>query len=146
MKSLEDGNSGVSGVAKHSLHSVPSSIVALPDVPAIPQKVRFFTARNTFIAESIADSSVESMSAIQFDAFIAPLFGAIPDINREEWTLADRIYALNTALTQQEKRIADQQIYIRLDVLPNGYLLISAIHPQVPAIKTDEDEVPIDAA
>ena len=146
MRSLEESTSGESGAPKPNLHLVPSSIVSLPEVPAIPQKVRYFTARNTFIAESIADSSVETLSAIKFDAFIASLFGEIPDINRAEWSLADRIYALNAALAQQKTRMANEQIYIRLDELPNGHLLISAIHPQVPAIVLSKKELPPDGA
>lgn len=146
MKNLEESTSGESGAPKLNLHLVPSFTASLPEVPTIPQKVRFFTARNTFIAESIADSSVETLSAIQFDAFIGSLFGVIPDINRDEWSLADRIYALNTALSQQKTRIANGQIYIRLDELPNGHLLISAIHPQASAIKSNEKELPPDGA
>jgi len=139
MNDLPAKTSGEIGVKSQSSLSSQASTVVLPDVPAIPQKVRFFTARNTFIA----DSCLEIMPAIQFDAFIAPLFGAIPDINREEWSLADRIYALNTAFSQQSLRKANQQIYIRLDLLPNGHLLISAINPQLPAIESaikDETE------
>lgn len=129
MNDLEVGHSGESGARRLSNHSVPDSIVSLPEVPVVRQKVLFFTARNTFIAERIADSSIETMSAIKFDAFISVIFGDIPDIDREAWTLADRIYALNTALSQRQSRVENQQIAIRLDELPNGDMLISVIHP-----------------
>lgn len=146
MKDLEVDHSGESGAQGLSNHSVPGSIVSLPKVPAVRQKVLFYTARNTFIAERIADSSVETMPAIKFDAFISSLFGSIPDIDREAWILADRIYALNAALSQQQVRIKDQQIYIRLDLLPGGDLLISAINPQESAIKIEEETTPDSAA
>lgn len=136
MSDLGVEHSGENGAQKHSNPLAPASIVSLPDVPTIPQKVRFFTAGTTFIAERIADSSVETMSAIQFDAFISSLFGEIPDIDRSTWELADRIYALNVALSQQQERMKNQQPSIRLDGLPNGDLLISAIYPAEAAIKS----------
>lgn len=146
MESFTDDHSGETGVQKHSNPLTPVSIDSLPEVPTIPQKVRFFTARNTFIAEEIADSSVETMSAIKFDAFISPLFADIPDIDREEWSLANRIYALNAALLQQESRKAKQQPYIRLDLLLNGRLLISAINLPSPITEEQKEELPPDAA
>lgn len=146
MKSFEDDHSGVNGARKPNNLLAQGSTASLPDVPTIPQKVRFFTACNTFIAEEIADSSVETMSAIKFDAFISSLFADIPDIDRKEWSIANRIYALNAALLQQESRKAKQQPYIRLDLLPNGRLLISAINLSAPTTEGRKEELPPDAA
>jgi hypothetical protein len=91
----------------------------LPDVPAIPQKVRFFTIGNTFIA----GASVEAMPAAQFDALVAPLFKDIQGIDRNAWELADRVHAINSALAQTAERKAKGQIYMRLDFLDQCYLL-----------------------
>ena len=87
--------------------------------------MKFFTARNTFIAES----SLEEIAAIDFDAWIIQLFGAIGDIDREVWEMADRLYALNSALDQQAERRENGQIYVRLDALPDGKMRLSLIEP-----------------
>jgi len=103
-------------------------------MPTVPQKVKFFTARNTFIAES----SLEEIAAIDFDAWIIQLFGAIEDIDREAWEMADRLYALNSALDQMASRRENGQIYVRLDALPDGKMQLSLIGP----VEPDEEGEP----
>lgn len=105
-------------------------------MPEVPQKVKFFTARHTFIA----DLSVEDMPAINFDAWIARLFGAIEQINRETWEMADRLHAINTALSQQEERRSNGQIYVRLDKVPDGNLQLTLVEP-VEQIETEESAI-----
>src|SRR5579872_4053735 len=105
MPPSEARDSGESGAQKPASRFTPVSTASLPDVPIIPQKVKFFTARSTFIAES----SLEDRSAILFDAWIARLFGDIEDIDRAAWEMADRLYAINAALDQQKERRANGQ-------------------------------------
>ena len=128
MRHSEAKDSGANGAREQASRFTPVSIASLPDMPTIPQKVKFFTARSTFIAES----SLEEISAINFDAWIAPLFESIDDIDRARWEMADRLYAINIALSQQQERRANGQIYVRLDALPNGQFQLSIIEPVEP--------------
>lgn len=128
MQHSRAGSSGASGAARPAIHFTPISTADLPEQPQIPQKVKFFTARTTFIA----GSSLEEISAIDFDAVMLQLFGEIADIDREQWSLADRLYALNTALAQQAERRDNGQPYIRLDSVPDGLLQLSIIEPPEP--------------
>lgn len=133
MRHSEARDSGASGAEKQASPFTPVSIASLPETPTVPQKVKFFTARTTFIAES----SLEQISAIDFDAWIMQLFGDIEDIDRQAWDMADRLFALNTALSQQAERKENGQIYVRLDAVPDGRMQLSLIEPVEP---TDEDE------
>ena len=141
MPHSEIKDSGASGAEKQGSRFTPVSIASLPEMPTVPQKVKFFTARNTFIAES----SLEEIAAIDFDAWIIQLFGAIEDIDREAWEMADRLYALNSALDQMASRRENGQIYVRLDALPDGKMQLSLIEPVEPdeegepAIKSEPD-------
>ena len=141
MQHSEARDSGASGAGKPASPSMPVSTVSLPETPEIPQKVKFFTARTTFIAES----SLEDISAINFDAWIIQLFGDIEVIDREKWDMADRLYALNTALDQQAERRADEHPYARLDALPDGRHLLTIVEP-VEATDTDESAIKTEAA
>lgn len=136
MQHSEARDSGASGAEKQASPSMPVSTASLPDVPTIPQKVKFFTARNTFIAES----SLEDISAINFDAWIMHLFGDIEVIDREKWEMADRLYAINAALDQQAERREDGQPYVRLDALPDGRRILTIVEP-VEAIGEDESAI-----
>jgi hypothetical protein len=100
----------------------------LPDVPTIPQKVKYFTARDTFLAEELP---FEHESAIKFDAWIMQLFKNIdPSIDREKWELADRVWAINSALSQLEQRRKNGQVYLRLDPWQGGKFMLTIIYPQ----------------
>lgn len=124
----EARHSGENGPQKPASPYTPVSIENLPDAPTAPQKVKFFTARDTFIA----GSSLEDISAILFDAWAARLFGDIEDIDRAAWTLADRLYAINAALDQQQERRANGQIYVRLDRVSDGRYQLTLIEPAMP--------------
>ena len=144
MPHSEARNSGTSGAQKQASPFTPVSIANLPETPVILQKVKFFTARTTFIAES----ALTEISAIDFDAWIIQLFGDIEDIDRAAWEMADRLFAINTALAQAEERKENGQIYVRLDVVPGGNMQLSLIEPvepaeeEEPAIKPATNEEP----
>lgn len=106
----------------------PVSIASLPETPGTVQKVKYFTARSTYIAES----SIEQLSAIEFDAFIMQLFSDIPDIDRLKWEPSDRLFALNSALDQTAERQAEGFPSIRLDEVQKGVFQISLIEPAEP--------------
>lgn len=124
--------SGPSGALPPEPRFKPVSIASLPDVPGIPQCVKFFTARATFIAES----SLEEISAIHFDAFMLRLFDDIEVIDRAKWEMADRLFALNSALDQTAERQSNGQPYIRLDEVQKGQFQLSLIEP----VEPDEQE------
>jgi hypothetical protein len=92
----------------------------------VPSKVTFFLAKDAFIA----DLSITAMPATQFDGFIAEFFADIPDIDRTVWQLADRLYAINTVLSQTEERKASGQIYLKLSPLPGKRLALVTIVPE----------------
>lgn len=95
------------------------------------QKVKFFTARTTFIADELPILlPIEGKSAIKFDAWIAPLFKDIQGIDRETWELADRLWAINSALSQQEQRRQNGQVYLRLDPFGDVQFILSIVYPE----------------
>ena len=127
----EPASSGKSGAAKPASPSARHFIANLPDVPTIAQKVKFFTARDTFIADELPNLlPIEAESAIKFDVWIALLFKDIVDIDREKWELADRLWAINSALSQQEQRRQNGQVYVRLDPFEDGKFILSIVQPE----------------
>jgi hypothetical protein len=92
----------------------------------VPSKVTFFLAKDTLIA----DLSITAMPAAQFDGFIAEFFADIPDIDRSIWQLAERLYAINTVLSQAEERKANGHIYLKLSPLPGKQLALVTIVPE----------------
>ena len=132
MSTSEAENSGKSGALKPNNHLPPSSTVNLPDEPTIPQRVKFFDAGVTFIADLLP---IEHIEAIKFDEWIMQFFSSIQEIDREKWELADKLWAVNSVLSQQKQRREKGQPYLRRDELEGKGYIITAIYPNT----TQED-------
>lgn len=102
----------------------------------LPTRVTFFLAKDVFIA----DLSLIEMPAVQFDGFIMEFFADIPDIDRNVWELADRLYAINAVLSQAEERKRDGQIYLKLSPLQGKKWALVSIVPEedVPPLVLEE--------